>query len=58
MANAESNWREHMMDNVLSWLTKGESVRLDDDFLMLLGNPSLFQCDTLSSLPRIIHGTC
>ena len=45
MTNTEANWREHMVDNVLSWLTKCESVSLDADFLMLLGNPSLFQLD-------------
>lgn len=39
-----------MMDNVLSWLSKGETFRLDEGFLMLLGNPSLFQRDELKAL--------
>ena len=38
------DWRKHMKRNVLNWLTKGDnSMRLDENFLMLFGNPYLFQ---------------
>ena len=39
-----------MMDNVLTWLTRGESVRLDESFLMLFGNPALFDGEVLQGM--------
>jgi purine-nucleoside phosphorylase len=41
-------WRDHMAENVCSWLTRGDTaMRLEPDFLMLFGNPYLFQQDKL-----------
>ena len=39
-----------MMDNVLTWLTRGESVRLDESFLMLFSNPASFHGDILQGM--------
>ena len=45
------NWQECMRQNARNWLTKGDAtVRLDTNFLMLLGNPDLFQADACSAL--------
>ena len=45
------DWREHMKRNVLNWLTKGDdTMRLDKNFLMLFGNPYLFQEDDFRTL--------
>ena len=44
-------WRRHMKSNVTDWLTKGDrTVSLDENFLMLFGNPYLFQEGNVSSL--------
>ena len=40
-----------MKSNVLNWLTKGaKTVSLDKNFLMLFGNPYLFQEENFRSL--------
>ena len=39
-----------MMDNVLTWLTRGDSVRLDESFLMLFSNPASFHGDILQGI--------
>ena len=45
------DWREHMKGNVLDWLTKGDrTMRLDANFLMLFGNPYLFQEEKFRAL--------
>lgn len=45
------DWKKHMMDNVLNWLLQDKRhVMLDKNFLMLFGNPYLFQKDKFMRL--------
>jgi uridine phosphorylase len=45
------NWREHMRENAVNWLTRGDSgVVLDANFLMLFGNPYLFRREVLEAV--------
>ena len=45
------NWQEHMKQNAKNWLTRNNNdVVLDANFLMLFGNPYLFQQESFDSL--------
>lgn len=45
------DWKKHMMDNVLNWLLQDKrNVTLGKNFLMLFGNPYLFQKDKFMRL--------
>src|SRR5262245_59219173 len=46
-----ANWRAHMRDNAINWLTRGDrTIALNPCFLMLFGNPHLFQSSEFDDL--------